>query len=73
MEYQMRLAERKRRFGRVLSTLSENGNGHDTTMPAPFGWEYTRNYQPVMALSQEYKPLPCEKKVPPSMLRSFEY
>ena len=73
MEYQERLAARKREFGRIFPTLSENGNGHDTTIPAPMGWNYTRSYYPCAGTSfPDPKPLPCELKKM-NLTRRFEY
>ena len=72
MDYQERLAARKREFGRIFQTLSENGNGHDTTIPAPMGWNYTRSYYSQEKNGIEHKPLPCEVKKF-NLLRRFEY
>lgn len=75
MTYQDRLIARKREFGRVFQTLSETGNGHDTTFPAPFGWNYIRNYWPAGGSSFVNEPMPHEvrNKNLGKFTRRFEY
>jgi hypothetical protein len=70
--YAERLAKRKREFGKVCPTLSDNGNGHDTTVPAPLGEGYIRNYWAQAKGLIDRNPLPCER-AKASLLRRFEY
>lgn len=74
MEYQERLAARKREFqGRVLPPLTQTENSSETTLPAPLGWNYFRNYQPASRGCFVNIPLPCEKAIPTALLRKIEY
>ncbi len=72
MEYAVRLAARKREFGRVFPPLTQTEFSSETTIPAPFGWDYFRSYQPVPSGRIDNTPLPCERPVA-SMMRRFEY
>ena len=71
--YKERLASRKREFGTVCRTLSDAGNGHDTTIPAPLGEGYTRGYWPSVCGYNDFTPLPHEKRVPRALLKRFVY
>lgn len=72
MKYGDRFANRKRLFSARFPTLSENGNGHDTTVPFPLADGYSRPYWPQPKGLREDKPLPCEMRKP-SLLRRFDY
>jgi len=73
MEYGLRLAARKKEFGRIFPPLTLTEFSSETTIPAPMGWNYFRNYTPASSGRQDYTPLPCEKSVKQTLLRKFEY
>lgn len=76
MTYQDRLIARKREFGTVCQSLSVAGGGQETTIPAPLGWNYVRNYWCKGSNSPEVRLLPCETKMVSSWFRKyrrFEY
>jgi hypothetical protein len=73
MEYQERLAARKREFGRTFPPLTQTDKSAETTIPAPMGWNYNRSYQPVMECNIDSRPLPCEKPFKKTLPQRYEY
>jgi len=72
MEYALRLAARKKEFGRVFPPLTQTEYSSETTIPAPMGWTYFRKYQPVPSGRTDTTLLPGELRNA-NLLRRFEY
>lgn len=73
MEYQIRLANRRREFeGKVLPPLTQTESSAETTIPAPMGWEYVRGYYPTPKGCFVNTPLPFER-IGNTFLKRFEY